>query len=153
VPTAQHVAVVDREKRKVIATWPVQRAGKNFPMALDEEGRRLFVGARSPAVMMVYDIDSGKIVATVPIGGDTDDIFFDASRKLVYAICGAGRVDVVRQESPDRYTHRASIKTTARARTGLFVPEFDRLYVAAPANGSSPARVLVYDLGRNQRGR
>src|SRR5438874_5174781 len=132
VPTAQHVAVVDRVKRQVTATWPVAGAKSNFPMALDEEGRRLFVGARAPALMLVYDIDSGKVVAKLPIGGDTDDIFFDAARKRVYVICGEGRVDVFLQEGADRYAHQGSVKTAPRARTGLFVPEDGKLYVAAP---------------------
>ncbi len=144
VPTAGHVAIVDRATREVIATWEISGARANFPMALDETGRRLFVGARSPAVMLVYDINSGKVVATAPIGGDTDDIFFDADRKRVYVICGEGRVDILRQETPDRYTHEGSVKTAPRARTGLFVPEDGKLYVAAPAVGASPARVLAY---------
>ena len=47
VPSAGHVAVVDRAKREVIATWEVPGARENFPMALDEKGRRLFVVARA----------------------------------------------------------------------------------------------------------
>jgi DNA-binding beta-propeller fold protein YncE len=43
VPTAGHVAVVDRAKRTVIATWGVPGARTNFPMALDDTGRRLFL--------------------------------------------------------------------------------------------------------------
>ena len=144
VPTARHVAVVDRVKREVLRTWEVPGAAANFPMALDEISRRLFVGVRSPAVMLVYDIDSGKAVAQVPIGGDTDDIFFDPDRKRVYVICGEGRVDIFRQETPDRYTHEGSVNTAPRARTGLLVPEEARLYVAAPAVGDAPARILVY---------
>jgi hypothetical protein len=80
----------------------------------------------------------------VPIGGDTDDLFFDAQRKRIYAICGEGRVDVVKQEDADRYTREASIDTAPGARTGLFVPEEGELYVAAPARGTRPARILVY---------
>ena len=144
VPDTGQVAVIDRTKREVKSTWEVPGAQANFPMALDEAGRRLFVGARAPALMLVYDIDSGKAVAKVPIGGDTDDIFFDARRKRVYVICGEGRVDVLRQETADRYPHEASVKTAPRARTGLFVPEEGRLYVAAPAAGTGPARILVY---------
>ena len=146
VPNAAQVAVVDRVKRSVVATWPVPRAGGNFPMALDEQGRRLYVGARSPSVMLVYDTDSGKVVARLSIGGDTDDLFFDAGRKRIYVVCGEGRIDVYGQETPDRYVHKTSIKTAPRARTGLFVPEFQKLFVAAPAAGSLPARVLVYQV-------
>jgi YVTN family beta-propeller protein len=144
VPTARHVAVADRAKGEVIATWETAGAGGNFPMALDESSRRLFVGARSPAVMLVYDVDSGKVVSKLQIGGDTDDIFYDAARKRLYVVCGEGRVDIFRQESPDQYALEGSVKTAPRARTGLYVPEEGMLYVAAPAAGTSPARVLAY---------
>jgi len=143
VPTARHIAVVDRAKRAVVATWPGS-ARANFPMALDEGGRRVFAGARSPAVILAYDMDSGKEVARLEIGDDTDDIFFDAQTRRIYAICGQGQVDILRQESPDRYVHETPAKTAARARTGLFVPEERKLYVAAPAIGREPARILVY---------
>ena len=145
VPTARQIAVVDRSRGQVIATWPVS-ARSNFPMALDESGRRLLVGARSPAAMLVYDVDSGKEVARLEIGGDSDDLFFDAAGKRIYAICGEGRIDVIRQESPDRYAREASVKTAPGARTGLWVAEERRLYVAAPAVGSNPARILVYQV-------
>ena len=144
VPSAHAIVVVDRVNREVLAQWETPGVSGNFPMALDERGRRLFVGARSPAAMLVYDIDTGKVVARLSIGGDTDDLFFDEERKRVYAICGEGKVDVFRQETPDRYVREGSIGTVARARTGLFVAEEGKLYVAAPASGGSPARVLVY---------
>ena len=143
VPTARHIAVVGRTKRAVIATWDVS-ARSNFPMALDEKGRRLFVGTRSPAALLVHDIESGKEVAKLEMAGDIDDIFFDGERGRIYAICGEGQVDVFRQESPDRYVREARVRTAPRARTGLLVPEEGKLYVAAPAVGSTPARVLVY---------
>jgi len=145
VPTAGRIVVVDRAKQSVIASWSVPAAA-NFPMALDESGRRLFVGARAPAVLLVYDIDNGRIVAKLPIGGDTDDLFFSAAHKRVYVVCGEGRIDVLRQDDPDHYTAEGSVATARRARTGLLVPEDDALYVAAPADGASPARVLAYKL-------
>ncbi|HET9651741.1 MAG TPA: chromate efflux transporter [Usitatibacter sp.] len=144
VPATRSVVVVDVEKRATLATWGLDGAASNFPMALDEPSRRLFVGARSPAALVVLDTDTGRIVDRVPIGRDSDDVFFDAASRRVYAVCGEGRVDVVGEESPGHYAVQASITTAPGARTGLFVPEERRLYVAAPATGGSPARILVY---------
>jgi DNA-binding beta-propeller fold protein YncE len=144
VPDAHQVAVVDQQKRAIVAKWDTGSAAANFPMALDEGNQRLFVGARKPAVLLVFDTASGKVVANLTIGQDTDDIFFDSARKRLYVICGEGRVDVFSQESPDRYVSAGSTQTAPRARTGLFVPETGRLYVAAPAVDRSQARVLVY---------
>lgn len=146
VPSARHIAVVDRAKRAVVATWGVPGAQSNYPMALDEAGRRLFVGARRPAMLLVYDVDSGKVVAKQPVGEDADDIFFDTERKRLYVICGEGRIDIVRQQDPDRYSTEGTMHTAPRARTGVFVPEEGRLYVAAPAIGTLPARLLAYRL-------
>jgi len=143
VPTASQVTVVDRGKGAVTGRWDVP-AQANFPMALDETGKRLFVGARKPAVLLVYDIDSGKVVARQKIGEDTDDLYFDAARKRVYVICGGGRIDVVRQDDPDHYSLEASIRTAPRARTGLFVADEATLYVAAPVSGATPAKLLAY---------
>ncbi len=140
VPAAGHVAVVDREKGSVTATWPVTDARAHFPMALDEEGARLFIGARSPAVMLVFDTGSGKVLARRPICGDTDDLFFDAERNRVYVVCGQGKVEVF---SP-ALTREAIIDTARGARTGLFVREYGRLYVAAPESGATPARILIF---------
>jgi DNA-binding beta-propeller fold protein YncE len=145
VPTAGRISVVDRAKQAVVAGWAVPAAA-NFPMALDEAGRRLFVAARAPAVLLVYDIDSGRVVAKLPIGGDSDDLFYDGTRKRVYVVCGEGRVDVVRQDDPDHYALEGTVKTAPRARTGFYFPEDGALYVAAPASGSSPARVLAYQV-------
>jgi DNA-binding beta-propeller fold protein YncE len=144
VPTANQITVVDRLKRSVVARWDTAGAAQNFPMAFDEAGQRLFVGARKPALLLVYDTAAGKVVAKLKIGQDTDDIFFDAARKRVYVICGEGRIDIFNQESPDRYSLAGSVQTAPRARTGLFVPGSGKLYVAAPEAGSSPARVLSY---------
>jgi len=144
VPKAHQITVVDREKKAVVGKWDIGLAAANFPMALDEDHGRLFVGARLPAVMLVYDTSKGDVVAKLPIGGDTDDLFYDKARGRIYVICGEGRVDVFAQESPDRYGVVASMQTAPRARTGLFVPSTGRLYVAAPAVDGAPARILVY---------
>jgi hypothetical protein len=144
VPRAQQVAVLDRATRASLAKWGVPGAKANFPMALDEKNRRLFVGARSPATMLVYDIDSGKVVARKLIGEDPDDLFFDRERRRVYVVCGTGHVEVFRQESPDRYTADEQAMTAPWARTGLFVPEESRLYVAGPAVGRWPAQIFVF---------
>ena len=54
----------------------------------------------------------------------------------MYVICGEGRIDIFRAESGDRYRSEGLIQTAPRARTGLFVPEDGKLYVAAPAIAS-----------------
>jgi DNA-binding beta-propeller fold protein YncE len=145
VPTADHIAVIDRATMKVVATWPVVTAKSNFPMALDEANHRLFVGCRRPAKMLVFDTTSGKQVASVDIVGDTDDLFYDAARNRVYVGGGEGYIDVFQRPDADHLNRIAHLATAAGARTSLFVPDQSRWYLAVPHRGSQKAEIRVYE--------
>jgi len=144
VPTARQIAVVDRNKQSVLATWSLGDMKANFAMALDEPEHRLFVATRQPAALLVHDTETGKRVANLSIGGDADDLFFDAERKRIYVICGQGVIDVVQQRDADHYQSVAQVPTAPGARTGLLAAARKTLYVAVPARGPSPAEIRVY---------
>jgi YVTN family beta-propeller protein len=144
LPRSQKIAVVDRKAGKVIASWTTGGPQANYPMALDEAGHRLFVVCRNPARMVVVDTSVGKVIATVPAVSDSDDVFYDAARKRIYATGGEGAVSVFQQQDPDRYAEVAKITTVKGARTGYFSPDLDRLFVAARRNGSQPAEIRIY---------
>lgn len=145
VPTADQIAVIDRSTMKVTATWPVVTARANYPMALDEAGHRLFIGCRRPAKVLLYDTTSGKEVSAVDIVGDTDDLFFDAAKKRLYVSGGDGFIDVVRQLDANHFARLSRVPTAAGARTSLFVPEQNRLYLAVPHRGTQKAEIRVYE--------
>jgi len=149
VPKEFGVAVVDRTKHAVISKWGLDWTFGNYPMALDESEKRLFVGCRIPARLVILDTDSGRVVAKLPIVGDTDDLFFDPTRHLIYVIGGEGAVDVFRMDNPNHYEHVGRTTTAAGARTGLFVPALDRLFVAVPNRGSQTAKLLVYQIAQS----
>jgi len=146
VPNARHVAVIDRDKGEVTATWKTDGAFGNFPMALDETNRRLFVGCRLPSKLVVLDTESGKVIAKIDISRDSDDIFYDSKRHRIYGICGAGKVDIVEQTDPNNYKPSTKVDTADGARTGLFVPERDTLFVAVPHHGSQQAEIRRYEI-------
>ena len=146
VPNARHVAVVDRDKGEVIATWKTDGAFGNFPMALDEANHRLFVGCRLPSKLVVLDTASGKTVTSVGISGDPDDLSYDRKRHRVYVICGAGKIDIIDQTDANTYKALAKINTADGARSGLFMPERDALFVAVPHRGSQQAEIRRYQI-------
>jgi hypothetical protein len=145
IPTSQKIVVVNRETRTTIATWPMARATANFPMALDETHHRLFVGFRKPAKLVVYDTESGKVIATLDSPGDADDIFYDGTRQRIYISGGDGFIGIVQQQDADHYKSLTKIPTASGARTSLFVPELGRLYLAVPHRGTQRAEVRVYE--------
>jgi DNA-binding beta-propeller fold protein YncE len=146
VPDARHVAVIDREKGEVITKWGTDLAFGNFPIALDEANHRLFVGCRLPSRLVVLNTDSGDVVAKINISGDSDDVFYDSKRHRIYAICGAGKIDIIEQTDPKTYKALTKVDTANGARTGLFVPEGDTLFVAVPHRGPQQAEIRSYQV-------
>lgn len=144
VPTAGQIVVIDRKTGEATASWPLEDAAQNFAMALDESARRLFVATRRPPKLLVYDSESGKRVGELPLCGDSDDLFFDAERERIYAICGEGFIDVVQRREGDDYELAERVTTTSGARTGLFSPALATLFVAAPSRDGRPAEIRVY---------
>jgi DNA-binding beta-propeller fold protein YncE len=145
VPTAMRIQVIDRHDKKVIADWSVP-AAQNFPMALDERSKRLFVGTRTPARLIVYDTASGKPVATLPAVGDTDDVFYDSETQRIYVAGGEGAVQVFQQEPADRYSLAETVATRKGARTALFAPGQRKLFVAVPRSGEQNAEIRVFSV-------
>ena len=143
VPAANHIAVVSRSKKAVLATWPVVEAKDNIPMGFDRERHRLFIGC-GPGKLVVFDTQAGKSVASLDIAPDSDGVSFDAKRRLIYISCAEGSLDVVRQLDPDRYEFTARIPTAKGAGTSIFVPELDRLFLAVPQRDGQTAEIRAY---------
>jgi DNA-binding beta-propeller fold protein YncE len=145
VPAARHVAVVDREEGQVVATWTPGAFG-NFPMALDEADHRLFVGYRVPPKLIVLDTELGRAIASVSIAGDPDDVFYDSKHHRIYAICGAGKIEIIEQMDANHYKRIGTVETASGARTGLLLPERDTLFVAIPRHGNKVAEIRSYQI-------
>jgi DNA-binding beta-propeller fold protein YncE len=146
VPSAGHIAVVDRASGAVTATWALSGAARNYAMALDEDSHRLFVATRQPPMLLAYDLRTGKAVDRVPVCGDVDDLFVDRARQRLYLICGEGFVEVVHTRDGALLTVAERVATAPGARTGLFVPELSALFVAVPARGGSIAEIRAFKL-------
>jgi YVTN family beta-propeller protein len=143
VPDAHGIAVVDRASQKQTGKWPIPDHGANFPMALDPVRRQVLVIFRAPAEVGVFSMTGGKLIATAETCGDADDLFIDTKRDRVYVSCGAGSVDVF-EAKVATYRRIARIPTVSGARTSLFVPELDRLLVAARTSTAEPAAIWVF---------
>ncbi len=139
------VVVVDTHKHEVLHRWPLKLADRGYPIALDVANRRLFVGAREKPAVVVLNADTGEAVTAVPIPADVDDLFYDAKRKRLYASCGEGALAVIRQRDADHYELLEKIPTAKLARTCLFDPATDRLYLGLPRQaGQEGPEVRVY---------
>jgi YVTN family beta-propeller protein len=146
LPKSRKIDVLDREKRSIIATWPIGVSLANYPMALDEADHRLFVVTRFPARLLVFDTTTGKTIQRLPAVGDCDDVFYDQLRKRIYASGGDGAISVFEEQDANHYKELARITTVKGARTSFFSSDFDRLFLAVRREGTQAAAIWVFAL-------
>jgi hypothetical protein len=144
VPDAGHISVVDLASARQVASWTEAGLRANFPMAIDATGAMIATVYRQPAQLVLLDTTTGAATQRLDTCSDADDVFFDAKRRRIYVSCGAGDVDVFQADAVG-YRPLARVATSSGARTALFVPELDRLFVAARASLlRSDAALLVF---------
>ena len=147
------IAVVDRNKRTLVATWPVTKCKKNIAAALDEGHHRLFVGCRdteTAGTLDIFDTETGKELEADPLGGWVDYIAYDPASGRIYASCGApipggGSIYVSQSNADGSYSLLSKTPTAPRAKTALYVPEIKRLFVSVP-HFEEDARILFFQV-------
>jgi hypothetical protein len=156
------VVVADRVTCAARAIWKVQGAARNFPMAIDPAHGRVFVISRKPARITAFDARTGNILGTASCAPDCDDAFFDPKTQRLLIIGGGRRVMDRAGDPPDKdqpgalevfavserntISEIASLPLPPHSRTGLFVAELRKIYVAVPVQDDGPARILEYRL-------
>jgi DNA-binding beta-propeller fold protein YncE len=149
--TANVIGVVDREKRSLVATWPITAGLQNVPMQYDESTHRLFVATRMPSRLVVVNTDTGKEVTSLPTADSVDDLAYDPVLHRLYVPGGnlngaVGAVTVIQQKDADHYAVIANIPTKPGARNARLVPELNKYYVNVSTKGLQEAQILVYDV-------
>lgn len=140
----QVVESINRDTGEV-AKWTFEGAKGNYAMALNETDHRLFTATRKRPYLIVFNTETGHEVSRIPVVGEADDVFFDARRKRIYVIGAEGFISVVQEVDSDHYQLLANVPSAVGARTGLWYPQHDRLYVAVQAEDGKPAQLLGYE--------
>ncbi len=160
------VVVIDREKRKVIAMWPITGGPEPHAVDMDAAHHRLFIGSRvkrshiyKPGKLVVMDSDSGKVIDAIDTEGGVDELVFDVPSKRIYYTGTTGFVEVFKQVDADHYERLGKAATGPIAKTTLLVPELKRFYAAIPKlvilvppipqskeATIEEAKILVYDV-------
>lgn len=132
------VVAFDPQALTVKSRWPLAPCEEPSGMAIDRAHRRLFIGCRNQ-MMAVMDADSGKVVATVPIGNGVDGNGFDPETQLAFSSNGEGTLTVVHEDSPDKYTVVQNVATARGARTMALDPKTHNVYLVTAEFGPAPA--------------
>src|SRR4030081_3071311 len=78
------VGVIDLSTRQLVERWPLPDVLVAHAIALDEGNHRLFTATRKPPQFVAFNIDTGKVVASLPCVGVNSDMWVDFGRKQIY---------------------------------------------------------------------
>jgi DNA-binding beta-propeller fold protein YncE len=133
------VLALDPVALKVRGRWSLAPCEEPTGLAIDRAHRRLFAACDNK-MMAVMDADSGKVVATIPIGEGPDGASFDADRQLAFSPNGRdGTVTVIREVAPDKFEVVQTVETAKSARTVDLDPKSHKLYLLAARFGTPPS--------------
>jgi DNA-binding beta-propeller fold protein YncE len=131
------IEALDPTKLEVKARWPMAGCEGPSGLAMDREHRRLFSGCDK--LMAIVDADSGKEVSTLPICDGVDATAYDPETKLAFASCHDGKLTMIREESPDKFTVVENVTTQLGARTMALDPKTHQVYTVTAKFGAPPA--------------
>lgn len=132
------IVEIDAKTATVGRHWSTAPCKQPVSMAIDTAGHRLFSGCRS-GVLAVSDYQTGKIVATVPIGMGVDGAGFDPKSGDVFASNANGTLTVIHQETPDHYRVVQNLETPQGSRNMGLDPTNHRVFVVSAKFGPAPA--------------
>jgi YVTN family beta-propeller protein len=144
------VVAIDTTKHEVVAHWPLAPGEEPSGIAFDAAHHRLFSTCHNK-MMTMLDTQSGKVVGTTAIGTGVDGAAFDDATQLVFASCGEGVTNIVKEETPEKLRSVQTLKTERGARTMALDPKTHRIYLPSaqyqpppsPSPGASPGRPSV----------
>lgn len=148
---------IDSHTLKITNRWPLAPCEGPSGVAMDQEHRRLFIGCHNK-LMAIMNSDTGKVIATVPIGQGVDANAFDPGTQLAFSSNGDGTLTVVHEDSPDNYTVIENAATKRSARTMAVDLRTHNVFLAAadlgpPAKGQrwpsvKPGTFVILVVGR-----
>ena len=132
------VVEIDTKKLSVTRRWSTAPAKQPVAMAIDLKHHRLFSGCRS-GVMAISDYDSGRMVATAPIGAGVDGAAFDSGTGDAFASNADGTLTVIHQDDPDKYHVVENVQTAPGGRNMGLDPMTHRVFVVSAKFGPLPS--------------
>ncbi|MGC1524379.1 MAG: YncE family protein [Steroidobacteraceae bacterium] len=136
------LAALDVESLKVTAHWALPGCDGPSGLAFDVAHHRSF-SVCANAALTILDTQSGKSIATLPIGKGVDGAEFDPESQNAFSANGEGTLTVVHEIDPDHFAVLQTLDTAKGARTIALDAQTHRLYL--PTASFGPAKPALLD--------
>jgi DNA-binding beta-propeller fold protein YncE len=112
-------------------------------MAIDSEQRRLFAVCSGNATLVVFDLETHRVITALKIGSGPDSVAFDPALRRIYSAGKTGKLSIIQQYSLDGYLLLDEIHTHYGAHTLTVDPVSHKVFVAYASLLAHP-RIAVF---------
>jgi DNA-binding beta-propeller fold protein YncE len=113
-----NIAVVDVKTLKVMAHYDLGgKGGGPAGLGLDIKNHILFAMCHDPQTCVVLSAETGKIIATLPIGRGTDSGGFNPNTMEAFSSQGDGTLTIIKETSSTSFEVAQTVTTKSRAKT------------------------------------
>jgi len=138
IEDTNEVVEIDAAKSRVARRDSIKPCDEPSGMGLDPVHGKVFSGCHN-RIMTILDVQSGKVLSTVPIGANVDGNGFDPGTGLAFSSNGDGTLTVVRESSPGSFEVAETVQTQRGSRTMAIDNQTHNIYLPAAQFQQPPA--------------
>ncbi len=146
IESTNEIVAIDLGTRHIVGRWALKPCESPTGLAIDAVLRRAFVVCGKNAMLVVFDLERDRIVASLPIGRGPDAVAFDPGLKRIYATGLGGQVGVTEQRDANTYRNLDLVATHFAAHTLAIDPRTHEVYVGYASLAVAP-RIAVFTPG------
>ncbi|MGH8070114.1 MAG: YncE family protein [Candidatus Entotheonellia bacterium] len=140
------LAVIDAATDTVVARYPVRGCRGNHGMALDPEHHRAFLSCEGNDVLTIFDLDTHRAMAHLPMAKGADVVQFDPGLGRIYVACASGAISVFQEDDPDHFRKLEDVPVERNVHSLAVDVHTHRLYAPEEqAQGRPVARMVVFE--------
>ena len=134
--------IIDVTTLKVVKNYPLAPCGGPTGIALDAKDNLVFTVCRENKGMSVVNVNTGTVVATLPIGAGVDAVVYDEENRLIFCSNGDSTTTIIKQESADKYSVIQTLATKTRAKTMALDTKTHKIYLSVAEFEPGTRKVL-----------
>jgi len=140
------LAVIDPVSDAVVGRYPVQGCRENHGMAIDPEHRRAFLSCEGNDTLAVFDLDTHRAIAHLPMAKGADVVMFDPGLGRIYVACSSGAISVFQMDGPSRFRKLQDFPVEPKIHSLAVDGRAHRVYAPAEQEKGRPtSKMFVFE--------
>ena len=140
------LAVIDPGTDTVVGRYPVAGCKGNHGMAIDPERRRAFLSCEGNDDLAVFNLETNKVIAHLPMAKGADVVQVDPGLGRIYVACGSGAISVFQMDDPDRFRKIEDVRVPKKVHSLVVDVRTHRVYAPAEEEDGRPvAKMLIFE--------